>query len=63
MRTKQFTPLKNAGQVIEEIDLTREQPSAADASAFTNFTFVPQLALKNISLPVLTPLVGMDVPG
>jgi deferrochelatase/peroxidase EfeB len=63
MRTKQFTPLKNAGQVIEEIDLTREQPSAADASAFTNFTFVPQLALKNIHLPVLTPLVGMDVPG
>ena len=63
MRTKQFTPLKNAGQVIEEIDLTREQPSAADASTFTNFSFVPQLALKNIHLPVLTPLVGMDVPG
>jgi hypothetical protein len=63
MRTKQFTPLKNAGQVLEEIDLTREQPSAADASAFANFMFVPQLALKNIHLPVLTPLVGMDVPG
>jgi Dyp-type peroxidase family len=63
MRTKQFTPLKNAGQVIEEIDLTRDQPTAADTAAFSNFTFVPQLALKNIHLPVLTPLVGMDVPG
>jgi Dyp-type peroxidase family len=63
MRTKQFTPLKNAGQIIEEVDLTRDQPTAADTAAFANFTFVPQLALKNIHLPVLTPLVGTDVPG
>jgi len=39
MRTKPLTPLKNAGQVIEEIDLTREQPSEVDASAFTNPDF------------------------
>jgi len=59
-----FTPLKNAGQVIEEIDLTLDQPATGpDAVAFANFTFVPQLALKDIHLPVLTPLVGMDVPG
>ena len=63
MRTKQVTPLKNAGQIIEEIDLTRDRPSAAEASAFTEFKFVPQLALRNIHLPVLTPLSGMDVPG
>jgi Dyp-type peroxidase family len=63
MRTKQFIPQKNAGQVIEEIDLTQDKMAARDAAAFTNFTFVPQIALKGIHLPVLTPLVGMDVPG
>ena len=63
MRTKQFTPAKQASQVIEEIDLTREATSAADTAAFANFTFVPQIALKNIVVPILTPLVGMDVPG
>ena len=63
MRTKQLTPLTKAGQVVEEIDLTRDLPTAADTMAFTNFTFVPQLALKGIHLPVLTPLVGVDVPG
>ena len=62
MRTKKFTPLKNAGQIVEEIDLP-ERATAGEAGAFANFSFIPQLALKNIHLPVLTPLVGMDVPG
>jgi hypothetical protein len=62
MRTRKFTPLKNAGQIVEEIDLP-ERATAAEAGAFANFSFIPQLALKNIHLPVLTPLVGMDVPG
>jgi Dyp-type peroxidase family len=62
MRTRKFTPLENAGQIVEEIDLP-ERATAAEAGAFANFSFVPQLALKNIHLPVLTPLVGMDVPG
>ena len=62
MRTKKFTPLKNEGQIVEEIDLP-ERATAAEAGAFANFSFIPQLALKNIHLPVLTPLVGMDVPG
>ena len=63
MRKKQFTPLKHAGQVIDEIDLAPDTAAGRHATAFTNFEFVPQLSLKNIHLPVLTPLVGMDVPG
>ena len=63
MRKKQFTPLKYAGQVIDEIDLAPDTAAGRHATAFTNFEFAPQLSLKNIHLPVLTPLVGMDVPG
>jgi Dyp-type peroxidase family len=63
VRKKPFTPLERAGQVIDEIDLTTDTGAARHATAFTNFAFTPQLSLKNIHLPVLTPLVGMDVPG
>ena len=63
MRKKPFTPLEHAGQVIDEIDLTTDTGAARHATAFTTFAFAPQLSLKNIHLPILTPLVGMDVPG
>ena len=63
MRIKQQPPLKNVGRVIEEIDLTQDTPSGADATAFASFKFVPELALKGIHIPVLTPLVDEDVPG
>lgn len=63
MRKRQLTPLKNAGQIIDDIDFTRDQPPAAAAAAFADFTFVPQLSLKDLHIPILTPLVGMDVPG
>jgi len=63
VRTKSFTPLEHAGQIVKEIDLTQEKAKGADAKAFAGFTFVPKLSLKGIHVPVLTPLVGMDVPG
>jgi Dyp-type peroxidase family len=63
VRKKQFTPLRHGGQVIDEIDLAVDTVAGRHLTAFTNFEFTPQLWLKNIHLPVLTPLVGMDVPG
>jgi hypothetical protein len=63
MRIKPFTPPKSAHGIIGEIDLTDESATQPDAAAFTKFTFVPDVALKNIHIPILTPLVGTDVPG
>lgn len=63
MRAKKHPPLKNIGRVVGEIDLSQERSTGADATAFTKFTFVPELSLKGIHIPILTPLVGEDVPG
>ena len=63
MRTKTLAPLKHAGKVIEEIDLSEERAAGADAVAFANFTFIPKISVKEIHLPILTPLADEDVPG
>jgi Dyp-type peroxidase family len=63
VRTKTYAPLTNAGQPVEDIDLTVAKASAADAPGVAEFTFKPTLSLKGLQIPVLTPLVNEDVPG
>ena len=63
MRTKNYTPLKKPGKIIDEVDLTPERAAAADAVAFAKFEFVPKLFLKDIHIPILRPYVEEDVPG
>ena len=63
MRTKSYAPLKNVGQPIQEIDLGTRKARKADALGMAEFAFAPALSLKGIDVPVLTPLVGEDVPG
>ena len=63
MRSKTYTPLPNIGKAIEEIDLGDERAAGPDAIAFTHFKFVPEIALKDIHIPILTPLGDEDVPG
>jgi Dyp-type peroxidase family len=63
VRTKSYAPLKHVGTPIEEIDLTEERGTRAAAAASASFTFSPELSLKGVHVPVLTPLVNEDVPG
>jgi len=63
VRTRSYVPLQKIGAPIKEIDLTTVRAGASARTAFADFSFVPELSLKGIHIPVLTPFVGEDVPG
>ena len=63
MRTRRYVPLNKVGDPVKEVDLTTARSSASARAAFTDFSFVPELSLKGIHIPVLTPFIGEDVPG
>lgn len=71
MRRSKFVPdphLKLDTVEIPEIDLDDKKIKTAANARFANaeiaqFNFIPELALKDIHIPILTPLVAEDVPG
>ena len=64
MRIKKDIPLHKT-ELIEEIDLDTAKgfEGFVGENFSAEFKFIPELSLKDISIPILSPLVAEDVPG
>lgn len=64
MRIKKYIP-SHKTELIGEIDLDAGKggESFSGESLSAEFSFVPELSLRDITIPILSPLVGEDVPG
>ena len=65
MRTRSYAPSEQARRSRQGDRSGRDEfaNERRRAAGFTDFSFAPELRSRAIHVPVLTPLVGEDVPG